>query len=76
MTRYIGEYSYIITPDFCCRIYKNGVFKWKSPPMCDRKTAEEQAENFIKANRQGSITLEVHNMSVDPDSFFGGRTNG
>ena len=73
MTKYIGEYSYVITPDCCARVYKNNVFKWQSEPCESRFDADDKAKNWINAASKGNVTLEVKNLIVDPDTLFGGK---
>jgi hypothetical protein len=76
MTKYIGDYNYIITPDCKVRVHKGDKLAWESEPCSSRLEADTIAKNWIETSSKGNITLNVQSMYSDLSSFFGGKNHG
>lgn len=60
-------------------IYQHGEEVYRSRKFRLEVQADRKARDYIKAlvgHEPDNVILNVENLSIDPDSLFGGKTNG
>lgn len=76
----MSDYTFEITPENVAIVSYRQEEVWRSRPTRLAVQAERLAKDWIaetsQTNHTQGITLVVQNLSIDPETLFGGKKHG